>query len=258
MISKARIKYYSSLKQKKYRDLESRFLIEGVRLCEEAFASDYEFDTLLYCPSQIAAERAHSAIERARHLKIPVEEIDERALRQITDTVHSQGLLGVIRRKSFTFEDVLDKQSPIAAIDRISDPGNLGVILRSASWFGIRSVMLSPHSVDFTNPKVLRASMGGFFHLVLTEVELKPALEQLRERGYALYLAESDGALSYTRAAFSNNTVLILGSEASGVSEEIKSLAATSVTIPRFGKGESLNLSVAAAILFAEIARRTK
>ena len=256
MISKNRIKYYSSLKQKKIRDLEKRFLVEGVRLCEEALLSNYQVDVLLCCPSRIASERAYQVIDRAEELNIPVEEIDEPAVKQISDTVHSQGLLAVAQKRSCTFENIVDARAPVVAFDQIRDPGNLGVILRTASWFGMTGVLLSEHSVDFTNPKVVRASMGGVFHLnLLPGVKLKAALEELREAGYGLFIAQVRGGTPYPEVEFSRSSVMILGSEAAGVRAELRSLAATGITIPRIGKGESLNLSVAAGILFAEIAR---
>lgn len=258
MISKNRLKFYAALKQKKYRDKERRFLAEGVRLCEEALVSDFEIEELLYCPSQITTKRGQSLIEKYKRSQIPVAEIDPPSLKQISDTVHSQGILALVKRKTFEFNKLLEQnQKIVVALENVSEPGNLGTIMRTASWFGMQAILLSRNSVDYTNPKVVRASMGAVFHLqIWDELDLPKNLKRLKDSGYALFVADSNASADYRTAELKEKNVLIFGNETTGISEEIKQLADDSLLIPRKGKGESLNIAVAAGILLAEVSLR--
>lgn len=260
MISKNQLKYYTSLKKKKVRELEQKFIVEGLRLCEEVFDSEHEFDTLIYCPAKITSERASRFIEECKSSGIRSEELDTKFLKQISDTVHSQGILGIIKMQRLSIEQLMaNSPEGLVALDNINDPGNLGTIIRSASWFGASGVLLSQNSVEFTNPKVARASMGSLFHLPIVHLlNLYKELCKLNELGYALFVADTSGDIEYTTADFSNKWVLIFGNEISGVNEEIKEIASGVLNIPRKGKGESLNVAVSAGILLAETLRKNK
>ena len=162
MISKNQLKYYTSLKRKKVRELEQKFIVEGLRLCEGVFDSEYEFDKVIYCPAKLSSERANRFIEKCKNTGLPTEEIDTKSLKLISDTVESQGILGIVRMQHFTLEHLLANFAKhLVALDHLNDPGNLGTIIRSANWFGVHGILLGPNSVEFTNPKVVRASMGS-------------------------------------------------------------------------------------------------
>lgn len=257
MISENQSKYFSALKEKKYRDREQKFLIEGLRLCEEVFESDYEMEKLLYCPSLISSARLQQCIAQCFERDIPAEEIDEKILKKISDTVHSQGILGLVKKKKVSFEQLLRSDPEnLIALENVNDPGNLGTILRSASWFGMEGVLLSQNSVDYTNPKVVRSSMGAIFHLpIFDQLNLTEKLWELKKLGYSLFLTDAQGDVSYSNMKITQKNIFIFGNETEGVSESIRQITTSIIKIPRKGKGDSLNVAVAAGIIFAEISR---
>lgn len=258
MISKAKLKYLSSLKLKKNRDQENKFLIEGLRLCEEALDSEYTLEEVVYCAAAgLQSQRGRKLLETIRRRNIPITEISTADLKRLADTVHSQGILGVVRKRFFDFDQTLNKTPRLLiALDEINDPGNLGAIIRTASWFGAGALLLSENSVEAFNSKVVRASMGGLFHLAIFEnCNLEEKIAALKKTGCAVWAADADGDMEYWRADFSGSQVLILGNEISGVNEKVKRFANAMLKIPRRGKGESLNVAVAAGILLAEMSR---
>lgn len=259
MISKAKLKYLSALKQKKIRDQRQAFLIEGLRLCEEALDSDYEIETALICRATAAAQsnRAEKLLAAFRARQITTVDISLSELREISETVHSQGIVCVVKKRAFDRNEFLKNQPDLLlALDAINDPGNLGVIIRTANWFGVKGIFLSSHAVEATNPKVVRASMGGFFHLPLFEnCDLEKVLANLQKENYAIWVADAAGDVDYRRAAFGKKNVLVLGSETAGAARPIKTLASGRLRIPKRGKAESLNVGTAAAILLAELTK---
>jgi TrmH family RNA methyltransferase len=258
MISKTRLKYLTSLKQKKYRERERRFLIEGLHLCEEILESDFEVETLLYCPSRVSGQKGRQLIRKFENAGTPVEEINSNSLRILSGTVHSQGIICLVRKREYSFAELVNGLPELLlALDKIKDPGNLGTIIRTADWFGVGGILLSQDSVELTNPKVLRATMGSAFHVpILENQDLNLLLPQLKEMQYSLLAADIFGTVSYPDLNASQKHVLILGNEIAGVSKELKNLACKTVRIPKIGKGNSLNVAVAAGIILAELSKR--
>lgn len=258
MISKAQLKYLTSLKQKKYREKERRFLIEGLHLCEEILTSDFEVEALFYCPSRVTCARGMQLIREFKNAGIAIEEINSNSLRILSDTVNSQGVVCVVRKREYSFTELANSGPDLLlALDQIKDPGNLGTIIRTAGWFGADGVLISQDSVELTNPKVLRATMGAAFHIpILENQELNHVLTKLRDMEYALLVADKLGSASYHDFDFPPKNVLILGNEIVGVSKELNNLATTTLKIPKTGRGESLNVAVAAGILLAEMSKK--
>jgi len=258
LLSKNQLKYFASLKQKKYRISEGRFLVEGLRLCEELLSSDYKTETLLYCPQKLSSPRAEALLAHARRKNIPTVEIDARALKRLTDTEAAQGVVAVAHRKTFHLNDVIDAaRGPVLAVDRVRDPGNLGTLLRTAAWFGAVGVLMSRDSVELTNPKVVRSTMGALFYLpVVTELDLTAVFIKLRDSATPVLVADVRDGTVYWEVAFSPRGVLVVGNEASGVSPTIRQMATQLVRIPRYGRSESLNVAVAAGVILSEWRRK--
>ena len=141
----------------------------------------------------------------------------------------------------------------IVCLENISDPGNVGTILRSCDWFGIKSVLLSRDCADIYNPKVLRASMGAVFNLsIFNQVDLYDELNKLKERSYKLYYADMNG-IDYKDVKGNEKKVITFCNEAFGPSDELKIISHTSITIPKKGNIDSLNVSAAAAVILSEL-----
>ncbi len=141
-------------------------------------------------------------------------------------------------------------------VDHIADPGNLGVIIRSADWFGVDTVILSPGSVDLYNPKVVRSTAGSIFHLPIvscTEAagSFERALKELRSGGFKLFGASVNGKADLRTVKWPKKSFLIIGSEARGISGDVAALLDENIAIPKFGKAESLNAGVAAGIFLS-------
>ncbi len=257
MISKAKARSLAALQRKKVRETEGRFLVEGLRTCEELLASKYETDILLYCPARLTTDRGRELVEAYRRTNTPVEEVDENSMKKLSGTVSSQGVLAVARIRKFSLSQLESAPAGILlALDQLSEPGNLGTIIRTATWFGIEGILLSKNSVEFTNPKVIRASMGACFHIPIFEnVDLLPKLSSMKELGYEVFVADSDGSSVYSEYDFTSRSVLVLGNEAGGVTAELKAEATACLRIPRIGHGDSLNVAVATGVILSQMSK---
>jgi TrmH family RNA methyltransferase len=180
-------------------------------------------------------------------------------MEMISETVTFQGVLAVVRRKEYTLGAVLRSpggQSVVAAFDGIADPGNLGAMVRTCDWFGVNGVIVGRDSVDLYNPKVVRSTMGGVFHLpIAVGVDLLTAIPRAREMGYTVYVTDANGEAHFDRVVFAQRSLLLFGNEAWGVSDHVGQLADVRVAIRRYGSAESLNVSVACGIILASLRR---
>lgn len=139
----------------------------------------------------------------------------------------------------------------ILLLDDVKDPGNLGTIIRTADWFGVQQVICSPNSVDRYNPKVVQASMGSIFRMPLYYDQLDQKIDSLKIAGYSIFGADMHGENAF-EIDYPQKTALIMGSESHGLSDLIRSMTQT-ITIPKKGKAESLNVAMATGILLAKI-----
>jgi len=231
--------------------------VEGLRLLEEIFDSDFKLEHLFYCPPSTLSERARTFLNRCHEANIPVEKIDRTTLNRLSDTIHSQGFIGVAKIPRSTPETVTHSSGHnLVALNNVKDPGNLGTIIRTAGWFGLDGVMLSKTSVEFTNPKVIRASMGAVFHLpIYPDVDLSRQLNHFIKNEYRIFSADVHAEKSIYDIDFGRRNVFIFGNETSGIDAPLRALS-TSVKIPRFGKAESLNVAISAGIILSEFKRR--
>lgn len=251
-ITQSRLKLFQKLTQKKYRNEEKKFLIEGVHLVDEVLNSDWDIECLLIC-SSVLKDTAENIGRRAKNRGVEICELSERELNKLSDTVTSQGIVGVVAQPNAGPNDFwkkLPKKSLIVAMDNISDPGNTGTILRTSDWFGAYGVVMSNDTAEVFNPKVLRASMGAIFHLsLLQDVDLEPVLEEATRNGFSIIATALQNGISLSSFSFPERSLVIFGNESSGVSHKIRSLSDTIITIPKFGKAESLNVGVACGVI---------
>jgi RNA methyltransferase, TrmH family len=239
--------------QPRFHQSEGVFVVEGVRLAEEALRAGWQPSLVLYTPdlSQRGLEIIRSLLPSS------VEEVSPAVMKSASDTQTPQGILAVMSQRVLPLPAVLDF---VLLLDAIRDPGNLGTILRTAVAAGVQGVILAPGCADAFSPKVLRSAMGAHFHLPIlvlewTEIQslLKPGGTQ---PGIKIYLSEVAGSLPYTRADFRSPVALIIGGEAEGAGAEAQLLAERRIHIPMAKGVESLNAAVAAAILMFEVVRQ--
>jgi TrmH family RNA methyltransferase len=238
-----------ALKKRKARDRERAFLIEGVRLCEEALRSG-SAEQLIFARDMLDGNPRLSALKAAAEAAgIPVQLTDRRALKGMCDTDAPQGVLGVAPFAGHSRDGVLACGRPLLVLDRVRDPGNVGLILRTAEAAGAGGVFLLSGSVELYNEKVVRATMGSIFRLPVFEDENAPAVvADLKAAGVTLVAAAADGT-PYRQVALPSARALILGNEAFGVDPALVAAADRTVSIPMAAPVESLNVAIAAAIL---------
>lgn len=241
------VKRLSSLRVKKYRDKHRQFLIEGSRLTHEALLAGADVEKI-YCLSSAAEDVVNAAASR----NIPVETIEDKQLQKISDTVSPSGILGICKISNNDIASVQESETCVF-LDSVSDPGNLGTIARTAVWFGIQHIVLSESSADPYNPKVVRAGMGAHFY---AKFYPNASAEWLQTCGKEILIADASDNPTDSAGTIPKPWVLVMGSEANGVSEEILSVKHQKISIPKLGEGESLNVAVAAGIILSSLAGR--
>jgi RNA methyltransferase, TrmH family len=217
------------------------FVIEGPHLVERALESS---------PKSI-----QKILDGIRKKKIPTQELATALAERISDTRSPQGIFGVVTFDQF--RSLLYK-TDIIALDHVSDPGNLGTILRTASWFGIEEVVLGPGCADHYSPKVLRSTQGEIFSIKVIRLEdLSQAIKEVKKKGYKILATTlSDSAGSLYKEKFESKNMIVFGSEAHGVHPDTLKEVDSEIIIPRYGAGESLNVAVSVGIVLAELQRK--
>ncbi|MBM7866209.1 RNA methyltransferase [Heliobacterium gestii] len=252
------VKEARSLSRKKERGLTGKYLIEGVRLVEEAVASAVSLAYCLYTARVSSLPRGRSLLEGLAAAGVDCLEVDERALATITETEQSQGIVAAASLTPADWEALLDVPAPfLLIVDGVQDPGNLGTIVRTAEAAGVTGVLLTPGVVDPYSPKVIRATMGALFRLpVATAPSAEGLASAMREREIALAVADArDGVPYYEAPWMKEGLAIVIGSEAHGPQPIWRERAGLLVRIPLAPPVESLNAAVASAVLLFEAAR---
>lgn len=249
MISKNDLKFYSSLLIKKYRMQEEKFIVEGLKIVEEGLNSNYNNEAVFVTPAFADSfPEVISVIKKKANTIIELRSLD---FQKISDTKSPQGIAAVFDKKypKRNLDDL--KDDLLVLIDNVSDPGNLGTILRTCDWFGIYNVLLSTESVEYLNPKVIRASMGSVFHLNIYDEVFENDITGLKSSGYKIISSDIKGKNVFNFKSESKS-ILVFSNESIGPSERIKELSDSTVSIPGRGRAESLNVSTAAAIIISK------
>ena len=243
MLSKATIKFIKSLQVKKYRKQEQCFLIEGAKSVEELMASDFEVVKVLGTPAFLSSLTISPKAERI--------EVEESILSGLGEFQTNRTALAVARLKPNERVHVSPHEYALV-LDDIRDPGNLGTIIRTADWYGIRKIIASSETADFYNPKVISATMGSFTRVQMYYTDLTDYLSQ---NSLSIYGAFLDGT-DVHEMAFGMGALILIGSESHGISANLHRFVTERVTIPRYGGAESLNAGVATAVILDNLRRR--
>lgn len=247
------VKLVRGLARKKQRDAEGLFLAEGLTNIREALRSSIEPELLMAAAGIEAKPEAQELLALAESRGARLLWLSSELLAALSQTEASQGLLLVLRRPRLTAADFLEaaKGRPIAVLDGLQDPGNVGTILRTAWAAGLGGVLLTGEAADAYAPKVVRAAMGALYHLPHLALPEAEAWELVQELGCELVCADAQGT-DFRRCRFAANRppAWLLGREATGPSEFWRSRAARRVAIPMQAGVDSLNVAVAAGILF--------
>ena len=248
------VKHIKKLKDKKYRDENNEYIVEGVKLVEEAVKENAPIKKIIICEDTTRTYEIPTNImlEIARYECIYV---TDKIFSSITQVTNPQGIMAIIE-KNIEKETIDFSQDIIVMLDDVQDPGNLGTILRTVDSIGLNQIIVSKGTADAFNPKVVRSTMGAIFRLKIIESEnLAQTIREIRKHHYKLVVTSLQTENSIYDIDF-NKKIIVIGNEANGVSKEIQEMADEKVKIPMLGKTESLNASVAARIVMYEYVRQ--
>ena len=247
------IKHIKKLKDKKYRDMNNEFVIEGIKLVREAIQEKAKIKQIIICddcenydiPKDLTYEIA----------KFDCIYVSKQVFNSITEVKNPQGILAVASKEN-TENEIDYSQDIIVALDDLQDPGNLGTILRTVDSIGLTQILVSKGTADCFNPKVVRSTMGAIFRVKIIECEnLMETLKQAKKHHFKVMVTSLQTENSIYDVDY-NKKVIVVGNEANGVEQQIQDFADEKVKIPMLGKTESLNASVATGVVLYEYVRQ--
>lgn len=252
--SNEKVKYVRSLSRRNVRYKERRFVIEGIRLLEEALRAGVMPAFVLYTEAFASHPEAPALLQRLRETHIPCETVASRLMSLMAETTTPPGILAVV---PFVELEPPPQADLILIVDQVMTPGNLGTLLRSAEAAGVGLVLLTKGTTDPFGPKVVRGGMGVHFRLPLrSELSWDEVVPYLRGRN--VYLAEAGAPRAYYEVDWTKPSALIVGNEAHGPSEPARAWATEAIQIPMYGATESLNVGVAGSVILFEAARQRR
>jgi TrmH family RNA methyltransferase len=245
-------KIYGLIHQQKLRKKEGLFVVEGVKLLQEI----PEELTHTIVVSKDFYEQNNILMKAFNQQQLLV--VSENVFKHLSTTQTPQGVLIVVKKPSYTLEEMkIDEKALIIILENIQDPGNIGTIIRTADAVNATCVLASTGTVDIYNPKVIRATMGSIFRLpIVQNIDVVKTLEVLKKKGVQSYGAHLGATAYHYHTDFKQKTCLVIGNEGAGLSDEATDNVSDLVKIPILGKAESLNASVAAAVLMYEVIRQ--
>ena len=249
-----KIKSIKKLKDKKQRDILDEYIIEGLRLVEEAIIENAKIKNIIICDELFRLNNISKEIKKfiENYNNIYV---SEKVFKSISEVNSPQGIIAVID-KSNNKEEIDIKEDIIVVLDDIQDPGNIGTIVRTLDSIGLKQVIISQNTVDIYNPKVVRSTMGAIFRInVIRKENLVETLEKLKEKDFKVMVTSPNTDKIIYDVDYEKK-VIVIGNEGNGVRKSIIDIADEKVKIPMIGKSESLNASVATGIVLYEYVRR--
>jgi RNA methyltransferase, TrmH family len=252
-----RLKILAELKERKGREAQGRYLIEGSRETLRALQGGEHILTLLLCPELIDEQRAESIELEQKAKKIEVLELSKAAFEKLSLRQNPDGVIAVaeIQKKNLT-DVTLKENALVLVIDGLEKPGNIGALLRSADSVNVDAVFVSGRGTDLYNPNVIRASMGSLFSRPVLAVDTIELIDFLRSRRFNIVAATPNTNTLYWYEDFTKATAIVLGTEHEGLSTVWLEAATSQVKIPMSGLADSLNVATAGALLLYEALRQ--
>jgi RNA methyltransferase, TrmH family len=253
MISKNKLKYILSLQKKQVREEKKLFIIEGDKLIKEFIQSGKRLRLLVAKPEFTA-----SLLPEEKEFIDEIEPADFDNLKRISLLKTPHNAVAIVPFPEYRTDPDEILKDLCVALDFVQDPGNLGTIIRAAAWFGLKDIVCSENCVEVYNPKVIQASMGAILHVKIHYINLRQFLSSARKKGLPVYGTVLVGESIYSRK-LSEKGIILLGNESKGISEDLTPFVSEKIMIPRFNEStygiDSLNVSMAASIVFSEFAR---
>ncbi len=249
-LSKNQLKIINSLKTKKYRFKNNLFLVEGLKSCKELIDSAKNLIKFFVITDNFNTSN-NDLLELIIQNNYDLYYVESTKFKNLSDTITPQQIIAIATLKPQKF--ILD--SPIVILDNITDPGNLGTIIRSMDWFGIDQLILSKNCVDIFNPKVIRSTMGSIFRINYFIPDNLNNFIKSKLTDYKIIGTSTKAKTSLNNFTFPNKFAIIIGNEANGISKELMETLTDNIKINGFGKAESLNASITCSIILYEITK---
>jgi TrmH family RNA methyltransferase len=254
MLSQSEARLLHALKSRAGRDKHGAFAVEGVRVVEDLIGSGIDLKFAVVSPTLEDSARGRALIE-ALDARTTVRRLKDPELRDHAETETPQGVIAVALAPQHSLTGIRVRAGALVLVlDAIQDPGNLGTLIRSADAFAAACVIALPGTVDYWNPKVVRAAAGAAFRVPLVHADADDAWSWLAQHDFTVCGADMNGE-SIADAKLSGNLALVAGNEGAGLRRETRDHVTRTVAIPMPGRAESLNVAVAAGILLYELSR---
>jgi TrmH family RNA methyltransferase len=247
MVSKSKLKFIKSLQVKKYRKQEQSFVVEGAKSVSELLGSDFVV-TWLAASEKFLTQNEHKI--QAKNIESSI--VSEKELAQLGSFQTNDAAIAVAKMKANAMPKLKDEFCLV--LDDLRDPGNVGTIIRTADWYGIKNIIASEETADFYNPKTISATMGSFCRVNVFQTDL---VDFLSKNSLPVFGALMEGT-DVHQIDFGSQGMIIIGNESNGISEGVTKLVNHRITIPKRGGAESLNAAIATGIILDNVFRSKK
>lgn len=252
-----RVKLAAKLRDRRARQQQGRFPIDGARELRRALESGVRPDETFVCFESCQGADAQVALDWLQRHGCRLIEVTPEVLAKLAYGDRNDGIVAIAKTWAPALAEIVVPQSPIVAVlEGVEKPGNVGAVLRSADAAGVAALVLANGGTDLFNPNTVRASLGTIFTVPVCVASSRETLAWLRANKWNILAARVDGARDYTLADFSQPTAIVLGSEARGLTDVWSAPNVTAIRLPMHGRADSLNVSATAAVLFYEALRQ--
>lgn len=257
-VSNPRIKSIKALAQKKNRDQDGTFLVEGMKLVRDAFENGWEIDTLIYAATTNDNVHVTELAAKLRVAGADILEVNEKVLSSITRRDNPQMVMGVMRQNwRRAPQSVKDKSTVWIALDRVRDPGNLGTIIRTADSAGAEGIILVGETTDPFSLEATRASMGSIFNVPLVRMGEEEFLKWRISWDGMVVGTHLEGATDFRTIDYKSQPVLLLmGNEQQGLPDDLAATCDKLALIPMHGAADSLNLAIATGVMLFHMGKK--
>ncbi len=241
------IKEIKKLHERKYRDQQKKFIVEGHRFVREAIESDFQIEYVII-NENVKEKFADLKIEEDYRLIV-----SEAVFKDLCDTKMPQGIIAIVKNQQVHIDAT---GGFYVLLDKVQDPGNVGTIIRTANAAGVNGVILTKGTVDIYNEKTLRSTMGSIFKIPIIVDENLKFVNELKDKGFKLICSSLDTDKNFYQVNLNEKVIIAVGNEGNGISDEIYNISDEKVKIPMPGSAESLNVGIAAGIMIFEVVRQ--
>ncbi|HEY4758967.1 MAG TPA: RNA methyltransferase [Thermoguttaceae bacterium] len=253
-----RVKDAARLRDARHRQRQGRIVIDGVRELVRAIKAGVRIREIFLCEALLNDEESQSLLKTMETCGGEILPVSEAVFRKLAFGNRTEGVLGVAEMPHRLLDELnLPEKNPLVAVlEGVEKPGNIGAVLRSADAVGVSALIVSDARTDLYNPNAIRASLGTIFTVPVCEATSSETLAWLRKKEIPIITARVDGSVSYTEIDYRGPVAIVLGSEAAGLTSTWTGADVTAVRLPMLGMADSLNVSVAAAVIFYEALRQ--